>query len=221
MRRSLSKKQQIPRGQSRSKQAALQRHILEIPAVPRLVGYARVSTEEQSLDMQVTRLIEAGVDPENDLFQDKLSATNARRPYFALMLKHLQRGDTLLVYSVSRLFRDAAKLLAFFADMKARGVEIRSCTENLDLKTSHGRMIATMLAAVDQYEREKIRDRTVDGMAERMRQGQMMGRPRKVNDAMIAKMKAMRKHATPKQIAARFKISEASVNKYAPKSAAA
>lgn len=194
---------------------------MEIPAVPRLVGYARVSTEEQSLDMQVTRLLDAGVDPEFDMFQDKLSATNARRPYFSLMLKHLQRGDTLLVYSVSRLFRDAQKLLTFFADMKARGVEIRSLTENLDLKTSQGRMIATIQAAVDQHEREKIRDRTIHGMAEKVRQGQHMGRPPKVDAAMIAKMKALRKYMKPQQIAARFNVSPATVNKYAPKSAAA
>lgn len=78
-------------------------------------------------------------------------------------------------------------------------------------------MIATIQAAVDQHEREKIRDRTVHGMAESVRQGQMMGRPRKVDEAKAAKMKAMRKYATPAQIATRFNVSIATVNKYAPK----
>lgn len=220
--KSLSKKQPRPSVRCPFRQVLPERFFIEeIRPVPRLIGYARVSTEEQDMSMQVTKLVDAGVDAEFDLFCDKLSATNMRRPYFALMKKHLQSGDTLLVYSVSRLFRDAEKLLSFFGEMKAKGIEIRSITENLDLKTSHGRMIATILAAVDQNERERIRERTKDGMAERKRQGQMMGRPRKVDDAMIAKMKAMRKHATAEQVASRFKVSIASVNKYAPKSAAA
>lgn len=213
-----SNKLQLPRRQKNRRLPVKKQDLLEeIPMVPRLVGYARVSTAEQRLDVQLAKLIEAGVDKDVDLFHDKLSATNARRPYFNLMRKHLQRGDTLLVYSVSRLFRDAEKLLSFFSGMKARGIEIKSLTENLDLKTSQGRMIATMQAAVDQYEREKIRDRTVDGMAELKRQGQYIGRPRLVDEAKAAKMKAMRKHATPAQIASRFGVSVATVNKYAPK----
>lgn len=214
-----SNKQQVPQRQKPFGQVLFSHH--GIPAVPRLVGYARVSTIEQSMDMQVTKLIEAGVDKDADLFADKLSATNARRPCFAAMLKHIQRHDTLLVYSVSRLFRDAEKLLTFFKEMKARGIEIKSLTEPLDLKTSQGRMIATIQAAVDQHEREKIRDRTVDGMAERMRQGQMMGRPQKLTAAQIDRMKLDRKFMNPKQLAAKYAVSIATVNKYAPLGATA
>lgn len=215
MKLGFSKKQSQPRVKHQRRLLPSVRHILEIPAVPRFVGYARVSTPEQRLDMQLERLIAAGVDRENDLFWDKTSATNARRPYFALMKKHIQRGDTLLVYAVSRLFRDSEKLMAFFAEMKAKGVEIKSLTEALDLKTSHGRMIARMQAAVDQYEREKVRDRTVDGMATSKAKGQFMGRPRKVDDAKATKMKAMRKAGIPAaKIAKRFGVSPAAVYQY-------
>lgn len=217
-----SKKLHQPRAKSNSTRAVLKQDLLEeIPMVPRLVGYARVSTAEQRLDVQLAKLIEAGVDKDVDLFHDKLSATNARRPYFNLMRKHLQRGDTLLVYSVSRLFRDAEKLLGFFGEMKAKGVEIKSLTESLDLRSSHGRMIATILAAVDQNERERIRERTVHGMAELKRQGMSLGRPRKIDDAKAIRMRKERKYMNPKQLAAKYNCSVATVNKIAPKSASA
>lgn len=216
-----SKKLCEPRGRKIRRQVLLTRDMLEIPMVPRLVGYARVSTPEQRLDMQLERLIAAGVDREHDLFWDKTSATNARRPYFNLMKKHLQRGDTLLVYAVSRLFRDTQKLLAFFAEMKAKGVEIKSITETLDLKSSQGRMIATMQAAVDQYEREKISDRTTHGMQTSAAQGQYMGRPRKIDDVKAARMRKERKYMNPKQLAAKYSCSVATVNKIAPKGASA
>lgn len=217
-----SKKLHRPRAESNSTRAVLKADLLEeIPMVPRLVGYARVSTAEQRLDVQLAKLIEAGVDKDVDLFHDKLSATNARRPYFNLMRKHLQRGDTLLVYSVSRLFRDAEKLLGFFGEMKTKGVEIKSLTESLDLRSSHGRMIATILAAVDQNERERIRERTVHGMAELKRQGMSLGRPRKIDDVKAARMRKERKYMNPKQLAAKYNCSVATVNKIAPKGASA
>lgn len=218
----IANKLHLPRRQKNRGQPIKKSDLLEeIPMVPRLVGYARVSTAEQRLDVQLAKLIETGVDKDVDLFHDKLSATNARRPYFNLMRKHLQRGDTLLVYSVSRLFRDAEKLLGFFGEMKAKGVEIKSLTESLDLRSSHGRMIATILAAVDQNERERIRERTVHGMAELKRQGMSLGRPRKIDDAKAARMRKERKYMNPKQLAAKYNCSVAIVNKIAPKSASA
>lgn len=218
----IANKMHLPRRPKNRRQPAKKQDILEeIPMVPRLVGYARVSTAEQRLDVQLAKLIEAGVDKDVDLFHDKLSATNARRPYFNLMRKHLQRGDTLLVYSVSRLFRDAEKLLGFFGEMKAKGVEIKSLTESLDLRSSHGRMIATILAAVDQNERERIRERTIHGMEELKRQGMSLGRPRKIDDVKAARMRKERKYMNPKQLAAKYNCSVATVNKVAPKSASA
>lgn len=176
------------------------------------MGYARVSTEEQSLDLQRTAIIAAGVNPDRDLFCDKNSATYLQRPWFKLMLKQIQAGDTLIVYSVSRLFRDTEKLLAFFKMMKAKGVKIKSLTETLDLETSQGRMVATMQAAVDQYEREKIGDRTRDGMAERVRQGVQMGRKPKVSPAKAVTMKDMRKRGVKVPvIAKKFGVSTAAV----------
>lgn len=168
---------------------ALKRPLLEIPAVPRIFGYARVSTVEQSLGMQTIMLKESGCDR---IFEDKISAAG-RRPQYNLMRKHCQRGDKIKVYSLSRLFRDTKKLLILFDELKGEGVELISLTERLDLKTSHGRMVATMLAAVDEMERGRVRERTTDGMAALKSQGAVFGRPRVVGDKQVKLMKAWRR----------------------------
>lgn len=179
----------------------------------RTYGYARVSTEEQSLDMQITKLQEAGV--LKHLFYDKLSAKNLHRPWFNLLKKQMQGGDTLKVYSVSRLFRDTEKLLEFFTAMKKKGIKIKSLTETLDLESAQGRLVATILAAVDQMEREQISTRTKHGMAERMRQGQAMGRKPKVTPAKIKRMKALRARGVPvTEIARRERVSTSAVYMY-------
>jgi DNA invertase Pin-like site-specific DNA recombinase len=155
-----------------------------------ILGYARVSTVEQRLDMQITALNEAGC---TRIFTDKLSGKTAQRLEFKRMLKHLQPGDTLLVFSLSRLFRNTKQLLELFDRFKAERITLRSLTErSIDINTSHGRMIATVLAAVDENEVGRVRDRTVAGMAERGRRGVKFGAPPKVSPPMAAKMKHMR-----------------------------
>lgn len=182
----------------------------KVPPIPYIFGYARVSTIEQRLDLQLTALKEAGC---TRIFTDKLSGKTAHRLEFKRMLKHLQPGDTLLVYSLSRLFRNAKQLLEIFDKFKADRITLRSLTEPLDLKSSYGRMAATMLAAVDEAEVGRVRERTVAGMEESSRQGVKFGAPPKVQPADAAQMKHMRfKTGIPvKAIAKRFGVSEAAV----------
>lgn len=182
----------------------------KVPPVPYVFGYARVSTAEQSLDMQITALNAAGC---NRIFTDKLSGKTAHRLEFKRMMKHLQPGDTIIVYSLSRLFRNTKHLLGLFDDFKAQKITLRSLTEPLDLKTSYGRMAATMLAAVDEAEVGRVRERTIAGMAERGRQGVVFGRPAKVSPSDAAQMKQMRfktKIPVP-AIAQKFGVSQAAV----------
>jgi DNA invertase Pin-like site-specific DNA recombinase len=182
----------------------------KVPPVPYIFGYARVSTVQQRLDLQMTVLKEAGC---KRIFTDKLSGKTAQRHQFKLMLKHLQRGDTILVYSLSRLFRNTKQLLELFDKFKADGITLRSLTEPLDLKTSYGRMAATMLAAVDEAEVGRTRERTIAGMDESERQGVKFGAPPKVTPAIAAKMKTMRfKTGIPvPAIARQFSVSAAAV----------
>lgn len=158
--------------------------------VPQKLGYARVSTEDQVLDMQMTALRNAGVE---EFFVETISAVAAKRPQFELMLKHLEAGDTLVVYSFSRISRDLKFLLTFVDDMKKLGVKIISTSEpHIDPYTTNGRLLLSVTGAVDENERGRVRDRTRDAMAEKKRQGMYLGRPRVVALKDIPKLQAMR-----------------------------
>lgn len=176
----------------------------------RLMGYARVSTEEQVLDVQIDKLKEAGVQDE-DLFADKLSAVSAHRPWYALMRKQIQPGDFLIVYSVSRLARDAKMLLTILDELAADNITVISLTERLDLKSATGRMQITILAAVDEAERGRVRERTKDAMQLRKKQGMYLGRPVLITTEKAKAMRKMRKHASVAQVAAKFKVSKSAV----------
>lgn len=184
-------------------------HLEQFPCA-RLFGYARVSTEDQILDVQLEKLREAGVQ-KNDLFFDKLSAVNAHRDGYRLMRKQIQRGDFLIVYSVSRLARDAKMLLTILDELEAEGVTVVSLTERLDLKSATGRMQITILAAVDEAERGRVRERTKDAMQLRINQGMYIGRPVLVTPEKAKQMRALRKRLSVAQIAQQFKVSKSAV----------
>jgi|SRR6478752_1333716 len=192
-------------------------HLRKYPKA-RLMGYARVSTDEQSIDMQVTRLIEAGLKPRDDktgymgdLFCDTISASSAKRPNFHLLQKQIWPGDILIVYSLSRLFRDAREQLNFFKWCKDQDIKIVSLTEGVDLDTVAGKTMATMLAAFAEAERSTLRERTRHGMQERMRQGVMMGRPRLVTPEKIKLIHAMKNKHSVAQMATRTGLSKSTI----------
>lgn len=160
---------------------------------PLLVGYARVSTNEQNLDVQISALRDAGVTDEN-LFVEKLSALNSKRPMFHLALKFLERGDTLIVHSLSRLGRDVKQLHEILSALDAEGIAWRSLTEpHLNNSTASGRLMLNITGAMAQFERDQIKDRTQRGMDELKRKGVPLGRPEKISDADAKAMVAMRK----------------------------
>lgn len=197
------------------------KHVLQLPggpqmaaietansnARPQIIGYARVSTEEQILDVQMTALKGAGCDI---IFSEKVSAADLRRPQFALMQKHIEPGDTIVVHAFSRISRNLKDLLVFLDDMKAFGVTIRSTSEpQIDPYTTHGRMHLQMVGLMDEHERNRVKDRTKAAMAEKARQGMSLGRPRVVALKDIPKMRAMRKRGVSvEDIAAKFKCSK-------------
>lgn len=159
--------------------------------MPQILGYARVSTEEQILDMQTTALKVAGC---HRIFAEKVSAVNLKRPQFHLMMKHVECGDTIVVYSFSRLSRDLKFLLGFIDDMRRLGVTVRSTSEpHIDPFTTSGRLVLSLTGAIDENERGRTRDRTKDAMAEKVRQGMYLGRPRLIDAADIKAMKKLRK----------------------------
>jgi DNA invertase Pin-like site-specific DNA recombinase len=158
---------------------------------PQIIGYARVSTDDQILDVQMSALRAAGCD---HIFQETISAVNATRPQFALMMKHLEPGDTLVVHSLSRLGRDVAQIHGILKELAALGVKWRSTTEpHLDMATAAGRLMVNVTGAMAQFERDQIKERTKRGMDECRRKGMYLGRPRVVALKDIPKMQAMRK----------------------------
>jgi DNA invertase Pin-like site-specific DNA recombinase len=179
--------------------------ILPLGPHARSFGYARVSTEEQNLDVQVTALRDAGVQ-EPDLYVEKISAVNAKRPIFNLMMKMVERGDVLLLHSLSRVGRELPQILGILGELSNEGVSWRSITEpHLDNSTSSGRLMLNITGAMAQFERDQIVDRTRRGMAERKRQGMWLGRKPKVSDADARKMLTMRGEGmTGDEIASRF-----------------
>jgi DNA invertase Pin-like site-specific DNA recombinase len=142
----------------------------------RLIGYARVSTADQDMAMQITALVRAGVDA-GQIWSETVSGVKAKRPQRDLALLDCRRGDTLVVYKLDRLGRSLRELLQIVGDLEARGVGFRSTTEQIDTTTPGGRFLFHMLGALAEFERGLIRERTRDGMAEAKRRGKRLGKP--------------------------------------------
>lgn len=184
--------------------------LAEIGNTARILGYARVSTAEQSLDMQLTALKAAGC---HHIFKEKISAKDLRRPQFRVMMKFAERGDTIIVYSYSRLSRNLKELLTIVDDLEARGVTLRSTTQTFDPYTTAGRMQLSVTGAFDESERRTLGDRTSDGMAERKRQGQEMGRPEVINETLSARIRREFKSNSARRLAEKYGVSISSIYK--------
>jgi DNA invertase Pin-like site-specific DNA recombinase len=139
-------------------------------------GYARVSTEEQELGMQITALRAAGV-PDGNIVEEKASGkARSDRPRYAKLLASLDTGDRLVVWKLDRLGRSTTEVLSVMDDLTARGVVVVVTTIGLDIGTPTGKMMLTMLAAVAEFERDLIRERVVAGMADAKKRGVHTGR---------------------------------------------
>jgi DNA invertase Pin-like site-specific DNA recombinase len=129
-----------------------------------LVGYARVSTEDQRLDLQLDALRAAGVLPDN-LHVEKVSGASAKRPALDLAIKDLREGDTLVVWRLDRLARSMRQLYSRLDQVYAKRANFRSLTENFDFGTISGKFILGILGLVAEFERQIIAQRTQAGIA--------------------------------------------------------
>jgi len=146
-----------------------------------LIGYARVSTEDQKMDLQKDALIAHGVDPEF-LFEEKISGVKSTRPQLQTCLKMLRRGDVLVVWRLDRLGRSIRELVTISHDLAEKGVELRSLTEMIDTTSAGGRLIFNVFAAVAQFERDIISERTKAGLKAARLRGHKGGRKPKLTD---------------------------------------
>jgi DNA invertase Pin-like site-specific DNA recombinase len=141
----------------------------------KLFGYARVSTDGQSLERQLDILKEYGV-MEEDVFIDKISGTKLQRPALEQLQKVLRPGDTVIVESLSRLSRSTTDLLTILEDWQARGITFISIKECFDFSTATGKLILTVLAAIAAFERDITHTRVVEGLASARARGRVGGR---------------------------------------------
>ncbi len=139
-----------------------------------VLGYARVSTIEQSLDLQMSALRAAGC---IDVLTDEgYSGADFTRPGLTRLLRKLRRGDTIVVWRLDRLGRSLFELLKLIRDLNERGVEFRSLSESLDTGTPAGRLLLHVLASMAEFERSLISERTRAGMAAARARGSRLGR---------------------------------------------
>ena len=157
----------------------------------RLVGYARVSTDDQDLSLQMDSLIGLGV-TQDDTFTDKVSGAKTDRPGLGACLAKLQRGDTLIVWRLDRLGRSMHHLVELIEDLRNRGVGFRSVSDGLiDTTSPSGELIFHIFSALAQFERRLIQERTKAGLASARARDRLGGRP--PIDLDEAKVRAARK----------------------------
>lgn len=148
------------------------------------LGYARVSTADQNLDLQIDALTAAGCEI---IYRDEgISAVAAERPEFNAALARLKRGDTLVIWKMDRAFRSLIHALKVLEDLEKRGVEFQSLTDQIDTTTAMGRFVYQVRNAFSELERALISERTKAGMAAARARGAIVGRPRKLNDEQVA-----------------------------------
>jgi DNA invertase Pin-like site-specific DNA recombinase len=157
--------------------------------VSKLIGYARVSTRQQSTDRQRADLLDAGV-RRDDLYVDQgVSGARASRPQFDRALDALMEGDTLVITTLDRLGRSTQNMLAFADELRSRGAGLRVLNlggGDVDTATPMGSMLFTIMAALAQMEHEIKRERVTDSIIKRREAGKDLGgRPRRVTDSQI------------------------------------
>ena len=144
-----------------------------------LIGYARVSTDEQNLSLQRDALSKDGC---KRIFTDTASGAPTKRPGLADALSHLRKGDSLVVWKLDRLGRSVKGLVDLVEEFETRQIHFRSLTDGIDTKTPAGRFFFHVMASLAQMERELIVERTRAGLGAARKLGRIGGRPRKDDD---------------------------------------
>lgn len=184
------------------------------------IGYARVSREDQNLDMQLQAIIKRGVD-KKQIFQEKVSGVSKKRPQFDLCLKRLRRGDTLVVWKLDRLGRSLKQLYELSADLDRRGIMLVSLTEGIDTTTAMGVLFFHIMASIAQFERDLISERTKAGIAAAKERKSWRSRPVHFDKenyetavSFYSGQLKQNKDVTINMVAAKSGLTKAQVNKH-------
>ena len=180
------------------------------------IGYARVSTRDQKLDLQIDALKKAGC---GKIFSDVISGAAKERPQLSAMLEQLREGDVVVVYKLDRLGRSLIHLVSLVSGFSEMKVNIQSLNDNIDTTTSQGKLIFNVFASLAEFERDLIRDRTRAGLEAARARGRRGGRPKglskKAEDiSYAAEALYNERKLGVNQIAERLGISKATLYKY-------
>src|SRR3954451_17779654 len=181
-----------------------------------LVGYARISTLDQTLALQQDALTAAGCE---QLFTDTASGSLAERPGLTQALSHLRPGDTLVVWRLDRLGRSLSHLIETVRKLQERGIGFRSLQEQIDTTTSGGKLVFHVFGALAEFERDLIRERTHAGLRAARARGQLFGRPKALSSQQVKQLQTLAKddHNTVTEICGTVGISRATYYRYVGK----
>lgn len=173
------------------------------------IGYARVSTEDQNLDLQLDALKTAGCE---QLFTDKVSGAAKAKDGLEEALRYVREGDILVVWKLDRLGRTVKGLVELVEGMQARGVQFKSITDGIDTSTTAGRFFFHVMAALAEMERELIRERTKAGLSAARARGRLGGRKPKMDESKIAAARKLLEAGTSgKDVAKNLGVSRATL----------
>ena len=181
-----------------------------------LIGYARVSSAEQNLDLQRDALGASGC---KKIFTDKMSGVRADRPGLAEALKFGREGDVLVVWRLDRLGRSLSHLIEVVRDLEQRGIGFRSLTETIDTTTTGGKLVFHVFAALAEFEKNLVRDRTLAGLHAARQRGRIGGRPRSMTKEKIkAAAKLLADGNPPRDVASIIGVSVPTLYRWLPAS---
>ena len=178
-----------------------------------LIGYARVSTSEQTLNLQKDALEKIGC---TKIYSDVVSGAKEERKGLQEALEYVREGDTLVVWRLDRLGRSLKELIETVTDLAARGIELKSLKENIDTTTSGGKLIFHIFGALAEFERDLIRERTKAGLAAARARGRKGGQPKALTpkQAAIAQQLYDAKTTPITEICKTFNISRSTLYRY-------
>ncbi len=179
------------------------------------IGYLRVSTHDQNLDLQRDAMHAAGI---TKVFEDiGVSGASTDRPGLTAALDYCREGDTLAVWRLDRLGRNLTHVRATVEALKGRGVTFRSLTEGLTSEGSMGNLMITILGAFAEFERNVMIERTQAGLAAAKERGNMGGRRPKLTPAQLERARELRSTMTVPELAKTFSVSEPTMYRYLQK----
>ena len=179
-----------------------------------LIGYARVSTSDQNLNLQKDALLKIGCEK---IYEDEISGTIKVRPGLDKTLEMLRAGDTLVVWKLDRLGRSVKNLISLISDLNSKDIHFKSITDSIDTSTPSGRFFFHVMASLSEMERELIVERTKAGLVAAKKLGRVGGRKRKMTPSKVTSAKKLlASGVVPKDVAQNLGISVATLYRWIP-----